>query len=230
MIKFFHIDNILDSNIISFSESKKELSIKEIDSLKRVKLFEFQLPYSSYANENKDFLATILINLLADYRIHFYLIEKTAKQKARSRSLKKLLYPYKKHLLSSNIYEEEVLLEGDKTLIYSIVELSVDNLQFVVENLVDSRLSFIRVDKNEFEKTNLSISELIQKTPLKKGDLFDLNKLRLLDFVISDYSSVINMHMDGSDKYYLRFFFQNQGHADYIKDLSDLFRIREMNV
>jgi hypothetical protein len=230
MIKFFQIDDILDNKKVSFSESKKELSLEEIENLKRVRLFDFQLSASSYVDDNKVFLRTMLINLVEKFRVHLYLTEKTAKRKSKSRSFKKLLYPYKNNLLSSNIFEEEVSVDEDKTLIYSVVELSIDNFQFVIDNLTDSKLAFIRIDTRNLEKVDLSISRLIQKTPLKKGDLFDFNKLKLLDFIVSDHSSVMNSYMDGLDNYHLRFFFQSQSHSEYVRDLSSIFWIKEVNI
>lgn len=232
MIKFFQIDDILDNKKVSFSESKKGLSLEEIENLKRVRLFDFQLSTNSWAgdDDNKFFFRTMLIYLVEKFRVHLYLTERTVKRKSKSRSFKKLLYPYKNNLLSSNIFEEEVSIDEDKTLIYSVVELSIDNFQFVIDNLADSKLAFFRIDTRNLEKVDLSISRLIQKTPLKKDGLFDFNMLKLLDFVVSDDSSVMNSYMDGLDNCHLRFFFQSESHSEYVRDLSSIFRIKEVNI
>ena len=222
MIKIFQINNILDNNRVSFSESKKYLSVEELEKLKHIELLDFKFSKDLYFEDWKTYFLNIFTHLFNDYNVYFYITEKRAKQKSKVRSLKKLLYPYKSKLKSSDVFEDEVLMDEGKTIIYSVIKLSMNNIEFVLDNFLNSSLSFIRIDSSSLNDKDLSISSFIEKATFKKGGLFDYNILKLLAFMISDHSSIINIHIDGSDNYHLRFFFQNRKHADTMKTLSSL--------
>lgn len=231
MIKAIGGHTVLENPVLTFTTSKDQLSVVEKELLSEINLFNYKFGKNVYSFEQRLFMKMLLEIFINEYNLFFYYLEKTAEPKTRLRSHKKLMYGHRKSIGEENIYEEEVQLNSNQTIIYSILHLTKDNIDYINENLIDSRFLFGYIANNDAPKNsifdNLEIKKIIQSNPIKKG-VFDMNILKVVSSKVNNSASILRLFRDGLNNDYVSLFYKNLDHLEEMKEMMNKFKIKNL--
>ena len=70
--------------------------------------------------EKKIFFRELSELLISQYNLYFFFVEKTTERRSKMRTHKKMMYTYKKQIGKDFLFEYEIELEGDRTILLSL--------------------------------------------------------------------------------------------------------------
>lgn len=159
---------------------------------------------SNFSN-TEDLLYDSLINLQEDWKIYFIYSESLPSKKSKIKSHKKLFYGLRKDsiLKDSEIFETEIDVEDDKSLIASILSPKNNvSLKHIIYTQLDGRLRYIllvkkgkrsfKLNRSNHLKTMLTSRYKEMKTILINKEMLAKSLLNQFKFIISFMRGVNN--------------------------------------
>lgn len=231
MIKVEQSNKLLSNDILAFTISKEELSILEKSSLEKLSLFSFKFNSEVYSIEKKIFFRQLSELLISQYDLYYFFVEKTAKKRSPIRTYKKMMYPHRNQIGKDFLFEYEIELEKDRTILFSAILVDDSNVDYVCSKLLDSRFSFACLVNKTKNKKSILERILLKNYLIKKkseNSVIDLNILKIAANLVDDKTSIIRRSNDGLDNTYLSVFYQNTSHIEVMKSMRNKFSIRNV--
>lgn len=228
MIELRNSNSVLANNIFTYGIGKEELSHEQLEELSAIKIASFKLDNSVYQAEEKIFFKEFSRELIKNHQALFVFMEKLPKPISKSRSYKKLMYPHRKQVGEGNLFEEEVIVKENQSILVSAVAIDDQNLDYVCDHLIGSLFVFGYVfGKDQEVKAafdQLSLSSIIKSENYVKG-IFDLNILWLIAHVLNDQAAVFMRSTDGKDNSYMNVFYTNPKVTGFVEEMRRKFKV-----
>lgn len=155
MIEIHKSGNLLEDPFFNFDYSKQFLNKREIVGLQEIRGLSFYIKGDSSFLEYDIFLKRLLKHLLTNYKIYLILSENYPSPINRIRTYKKLLYKEDEKIGEQNLFQTEIELGNNQSILSSIVRLTEGNINYCTANLIDSLFRFgfiIKKGKRSFKE------------------------------------------------------------------------------
>ncbi|GJL61329.1 MAG: hypothetical protein NPIRA03_41860 [Nitrospirales bacterium] len=202
MIEIHKSENILDDQFFNFDYSKQFLSEREIVGLQEIKGVSFYVKGETSFLEFDVFLKQLFKILLSKYKIYLILSENYPDSINRLRSYKKLLYKREEKIGKENLHQTEVEIGNKKSILTSIIKVDENNLDYCVQNLIDSLFRFgliVKKGKRSFRESKEEYLQEIIKEKANINNRLELNLLKVAESNKSSNSFIIRIQSDGRD-------------------------------
>lgn len=201
MIEIHKTDNILSKGFFNFEHSKEFLSETDFTNISKVKGIGFYFKEDDIeSTEFKHFFKSFNKILLNENEIYLVLIEIYPKKRNRVRSKRLMFYEERKELGEENILEAEIEFKGDETIIIGAVKITEGNFDYCMDNLVNEYFSFgyvVNKNKDRFKNDVGQIFDKIVKGFSNSDKAFQINYLKLSNYILKGGSLIYRVMLDG---------------------------------
>jgi len=201
MIEIHKTDNILSEGFFNFAHSKEYLSKTDFTNISKIKGLGFYFKEDDIeSTEFKHFFKSLNKLLLNEDAVYLVLIEIYPKKRNRVRSKRLMFYEERKELGEENILESEIEFIGNETIIIGAVKITEDNFDYCMDNLVDEYFSFgyiVCKKKDRFQNDVNQIFEKIIKDFSNSDKAFQINYLKLSNYILKEGSLIYRITLDG---------------------------------
>lgn len=214
-MKVIESKNLITDSYFKFPKSIKELAIGEKEILKTIGGLAYYFDDSS-SFELKSYLEKTIFNLLDSNKIYFILIDKFPQPKNRIRSKYKLISQHKKNINKQNYYEIEYDLENNKSILTSIVRLTKNNLPYIINNFLNSKLSFgyiVPKRKSGFRTREKFLNEIISKCS-NVNKMLNINLIKVSLKISGQKKFIFRTILDGKNNHSFEIYGKNRDLAN----------------
>jgi len=196
------INNYQDTLISKrYPLSFKELDLDKSSFLKNIRMTEIVI------DDLQDDTLTILIKHLVlklklNYNIYFIFHESIPQPKSKIRSFKKIFHSYRSFIGERNLFESELDI-NNQSILTSIIRLTPQNLDFLLENFINSNLSFGFISpkkKRTFKKNRKTYLEDLKEYAPNTPKLFKVNIIKLLHQNLTEDNCFFKLKNTGKDE------------------------------
>ena len=215
MIEIHKTDNLLEKGFFNFEYSKEFLKEVDFVNLNKIKGIGFYFKDDDIeSTEFNHFFKSFNKILLADNEIYFVLTEIYPKKKNRVRSKRLMFYEESKEIGEENILEAEIEFVDSKTLLIGGAKLTEKNLDFCTKNLFNDYFSFgyvVNKKKDRFRENFRENFEKIIKEFSNSDKRFQVNYLKLSNYLINENDLIYRIMLDGRSNQSLEIYGLNKG-------------------
>ena len=209
---------IFDVN--KFPLSKRSVNNNDLPKLSKINVQEIIIE-EYYDQKFNTELKFTLESLLKENKVYLTYIENFASYKSKVRSFRKMFYSYRNKIGKNNLFETET--DENQSVLTSIIKLDKENIDFCLEELVNSNLAFgfiVPKKSRSFKKNRTHFLNQLIENRLEEKTI-EINFLKLLIENVNLKKHLFTIHRTES-KEYLRFFSQkdeNNNQHNFVNDI-----------
>jgi predicted nucleotidyltransferase len=201
MIEIHKTNNLLEKGFFNFEYSKEFLTETDSESLRKVKGLGFYFKDDDIESTGfNHFFKNFNKILIDENNIYFVLTEIYPKKRNRVRSKRLMFYEERKEIGEENVLETEVEFKDDETIIAGAAKLAGENFDYCPKNLLNEYFSFgyiINKEKDKFKENFNRLSEKIVKEFSNSPKRFQINYLKLANFLLDEGVLIYRITFDG---------------------------------
>ena len=194
----------------SYPFSLGQLSPKEIAQLATFE--EWGIMVKAYSNSIFDnFTKNLILYLYDNFNVYFIYIETFPQLKSKIRSHKKMFYAHNGAIKKSNLYEVEIDLEDNKSILSAIVKIDKYNFEYCLSH-INSNFAFclaVEKSKRSFPVNRYDFLKRLIGQRNKEDKLTKVNFLKVLIQTINDSRLIFTIKSTGNDEESISLFAKN---------------------
>ena len=199
-------------NLEKFPLSLSELGEKEIKKLSEISVLEFKInDYSDCLFEK--LLKNLMNTIIKTHKLYFIYFESLPQKKTQIRSFKKIFRSHKSKLGKVNLFELEVDIEPNKSIISALVKIDKNNIDYCIDELINSNFSFGYATLKDKRSFPVNKTEFINKHILNKLEgrkLFKVNLLKSISQNLNANKIIFDLKISGRDEEIIEIFFKDK--------------------
>lgn len=197
-------------NLKKFPLSISELDESEMNRLSKTSVIEFKI--NDYSNHLFDKLLKSLLNtIIKTHKLYFIYVENLPQKRNKIRSLKKLFRSHKSKLGRTNLFELEIDLESNKSIISALVKINKSNIDYCIDELINSNFSFgyaILKDKRSFPTNRTDFINKQISNKLEGRKTFKVNLLKSISQNLNVNKMIFDIKTSGRDEEIIEIFYK----------------------
>jgi hypothetical protein len=196
-------------DVNKFPLSKRSVNNNDLHKLSKINVQEIIIE-EYYDQKFNTELKVTLESLLKENKVYLTYTENFASYKSKVRSFRKMFYSYRNKIGKNNLFETETETDENQSVLTSIIKLDKENIDFCLEELVNSNLAFgfiVPKKSRSFKKNRTHFLNQLIEDRLEERKAIEINFLKLLSKNVNLKKHIFTIHRIES-KEYLRFFSQ----------------------
>ncbi len=179
-----------------------------------------------------DFFKDAVLQLLPAFDLYMVFSETLPQKKTRVRSHKKMFYPVRDAVAPNDRFDAEVDTGEDQSVLTGAIRLSPSNLDFCVDNLINSTLQFTYVVRKETSFTHFDwdviLKDMVDES-IRSGRMLSPNIPKILLRYAGEDRALILLKNTGRDEQTVQFFVQDEGVRSVLARLEASYRAEVEN-